>query len=193
MMKKIAVLAFCAALAGALSSCSDFEKKIIRRRKKPELPRPRFMMEPARMPNDEAYRLRYAYWKGWQAELIRDLAANPNRKKQVQDVLEAKRHLASLSKFVRDEKAPDFSPYIRKLDELTRPILQGSLSVTENARLIRRLEAHRFQVERNLSPKDMKPYYRENLPPIDLTVYEDEEEILLPSELSSQAKEAPPA
>lgn len=190
-MRKIAVLVFCMAFAGAMSSCADLEKKIIRRKKKPELPRPRFIIEPARLPNDQAYQMRYSYWKGWQAELIRDLAANPNRKKHVQDVAEAKRHLAALPKYVRDEKAPDFKPYIQKFDDLTRSILEGSLSMTGNATLIRRLEAHRLQVERNFSPKDMKKYLRENPLPIDLGSYEDDEEILLPSDLIGPSKKTP--
>lgn len=161
-----------------LSGCAEVQKKIVRVRKKPP-PRPRFNVEPVRLSNRNYYAQRYLYWKSWQSELVKDLGGN--RKKQLQDVYEARRHLAALPNYLGESQSRALASYLKVFDDLTKPLLEKRLSVTDNARMRRKLEALRLRIEKQFSPRDMNPFLKPDLPPIDLSLYADEEDLPLPS------------
>lgn len=182
MLRAGAVMGIWFLLLGTLSGCADLQQKIVRKKKTP--PKPTFFTEPVRLTNEESYRQRFMFWKSWQTELTKNLGGN--HKKEVQSVLEARRHLAALPRYVEDEKGAEMAPFTEALDTLTRPLLKDRLSVMENAALSRRLEKLRLRVEKRFSPKKMKPFLKPDLPAIDLSAYGEEEEVPLPSALAAE-------
>lgn len=166
-----------------MTGCADFQKKFIRKKK--PVAKPQFLTEPVPSSYDALYRERFAYWKGWQGELVKDLGKN--RKRERRDVLEARRHLASLQNYLEEDKARALSPHIADFDRLTRfirsPKLPARLSDTERALLGRRLELLQIRIENQFSPRSVKTFLKASLPPIDLTPYADEDEVPLPSSL----------
>jgi hypothetical protein len=172
-------------LAAALgvSGCADLERKFVR--KKPSSAgQPLFGVEPERLSHEQYYRQRYLYWQSWHAELVKDLGGN--QKRVAQDLLEARRHLAALPKYLEDPKASELRPHIDQFSDLTEALLARRLSPVENGMMARRLERLQRRIERGFSPSDVKPFLKPDSSPIDLSPYGADEELPLPSALTPE-------
>lgn len=162
-----------ASMLVSMAGCADFQKKFIRKKKKEKV-KPIFYQEPLRKSNIELYRDHFLYWQGWQKEFVFDLG--DNHKKEMQDLYEARRHLAALPRYLESEFAKKLEGEIKNFDQITSPLKQGRPSDTDVAYMRRRLDALRLRVEKHFSIKDVKGHLLPDPPPIDLSDYRDEEE-----------------
>jgi len=175
--------------AFCFSGCStDWQRKFIR--KKAEKPKEaQFAVESFKSrPYEDLYKEHFNYWKNWHRQLIQDLGSN--RKREIQDVREARRHLAGLDKYLVDEKAAEVPVLVERFDELTQPVIDAKLSAINRNLLGRRLEALKLEIERTLHYEKMQDYLLPTPIPVNLEDYVGEEPVLSSLEVKPEASEA---
>lgn len=167
-----------------LTGCgSDWEKKLIRKRVKP--PRPAlFQVETVSRPYAELYREHFGYWKSWNDELIQNLGKNAKRERRA--IVETRRHLAILPKYLKEEKAAEARAVVEKFDLVTRPLFRLRLSAGDYTLVERGLNGLESRADSRLHPKKVKDFILPTPIPIRLGNYEGAEPVL-PS-----ASEPPP-
>ena len=160
-----------------LSSCAtaqfeQLKKKIIRQKKEKVQP-VRFLEEPVRRKNSEYYEEHILYFKTWNSTLITFLGEN--RKREVESAREARRHLASLPKYLVPEYADKLQALVTNYENLTAPLLEKSLPKMFNSSVAKELGRIEMEVRRDFSFKEVKDHLLPDPTRIDLTAYEDKD------------------
>lgn len=169
----------------------QFTKKFIRQKKKVEKPT-QFLEEPVSRSYDQYYREHYLYWKTWNETLVRNIGGN--RKRELEALREARRHLASLPKYLEDEYTNQLLGLIEQFDALGRDVKDRRLTKMSAHPLGRRIEQLGRRINSTFSYDEMKEHLRKGPSRIDITPYlDDEPDSTEPIEQGSPADESIPS
>ncbi|MBI3316568.1 MAG: hypothetical protein HYZ85_01000 [Candidatus Omnitrophica bacterium] len=160
----------------SLGCGTEWGKKIARIGQKP--PRPAQFNVEASDEREYAvlYKEHYQFWRGWHQELVKTLGLN--RKRDRQNMQEARRQLENLEKYLHEDKAKQVREFLERFDRHTRPLLRP-LSSSGDADLMKRnLESLQAQIESRLHPKKVKDFFLPTPVPMDMKAYQGDEPIL---------------
>ena len=159
-----------------LSGCnSDWEKVLIRKRVKPPA-LARFDVGQDARPYPELYKEHFVFWRNWHREILQDLG--DNRKQDLNNIREARRHLIYLEKYLAEDQARKVRPMVEQFDQLTEPIRNSGIMKTDYGILLRRLESFGLNVERSLHYKKMKDMILPTPLPLNMENYQGEEPVI---------------
>jgi len=151
------------------SACgSEWTQKFIRKRKEVVEP-PRFEVNEFNRPYPELYKEHFSYWRSWHRQLIEDLGRN--RKRDIRNIRETRRHLESLHKYVVEEKGFLIQAAIDKFDIVTVLLTKPLVSKDVYGIMERRLEGLQYEIDSTLHYKKMKDSFRKMPVDMDLGKY----------------------
>ncbi|MDP3919868.1 MAG: hypothetical protein Q8R76_03580 [Candidatus Omnitrophota bacterium] len=160
-----------------LAGCSaEWRDKFIRKSESKAPARAQFAIDQVQRPYPDLYRERFNYWKNWHRQLVQDLGGN--RKRELQDHQEARRHLSRLEKYVTDEKKEVIRPLVREFDELTQAFLEKQPDSLGYSHLRRKLDALHLRIDRTLQFKEMAGHILPTPVTFDMDEYEGEEPLV---------------
>lgn len=159
-----------------LSGCgSEWEKKFIRKTEKQARPA-QFEVDKTNRAYEALYKEHFLYWKAWHDELIHDVGTN--EKKVERDILETRRQLNSLAKYVKEETGAKIYVFVADFDQIVRRLNRGILNANDHGMIKRDLDRLRRRIYRELKFKKIESELLPTPVGLDLSKYEGEEPLV---------------
>lgn len=117
--------------------CDAFVRKFTREKKREEITEPVLNPEVKSglfYDNDTKYRNYFAYWRGWQDELIQAIS-EPGMKRKQYCVSQALINLKKMSELLTGEKQAQLNSYIEQMGEIAEEINAGGVIDANTIRL----------------------------------------------------------
>jgi len=139
-----------------------FNRKFVRKKKKPEGPPPVYHIEPlVKPPNSDIYSRAYLFWKTWESELL--IALSPagfprtvNNLRVKECLREAISSMDQMRECLDEEKSQQLAEYIKQLELFDVFLSRQDLSDMTLARMRQEIEIHKRNVEIRFSPSMVK-------------------------------------
>lgn len=114
-MRKAVVCLLISVLLISLTGCDAMQRKFTRKKKEVKRPRIYQVKKYEKKPSPELYKKHYAWWTGWQSEILSTLGQNHKRdKKCMEEIISNLRDMQGL---LVPEKADLLETHIRRLEE----------------------------------------------------------------------------
>ncbi|MBI4431595.1 MAG: hypothetical protein HY587_07795 [Candidatus Omnitrophica bacterium] len=181
----IGMIILCLIISGCASTQFEQLKKKLIRQKKEKIQPVRFLDEPVRRKNSEYYKEHFLYFHTWNDTLIEFLGKN--RKREIQAVREAERHLISLPKYLEPEYSEKLQALAADYQSLTAPLHVNSLPRSRESLVVKGLRRLETRVRRDFAFSEIKDHLLPDPTRIDLSAYEEEvPEEVAPEEVNAQ-------
>lgn len=170
MKRRILACVFLAVYVLTLSGCGYevFNRKFVRKKKKPEGPPQIYHVQPfVKPPNTEIYTHAFLYWKTWENELL--IALSPagyprtiNNLKVKECLGHAVSSLNDMKNSLNDKKAAELNAYITDLQKFDAMMEKQELTDMVLDRMRHTIESHKRNVDIRFSLKAVKDDIRDD-------------------------------
>ena len=145
-----------------------FNRKFVRKKKKPEGPPQIYHVQPfAKPPNAQIYEHAFLYWKAWENELL--IALSPagyprtiNNLKVKECLEHAVSSLNDMKSSLNDKKAAELDAYVKDLQKFDAMLEKQGLTDIVSDRMRHTIEAHKRNVDIRFSFRAVKDDIRDD-------------------------------
>src|SRR3989338_6062280 len=160
-MRKIISILLITALLASLTGCDALQRKFTRKKKEVKRPRIYQLKKYEKKPTPELYKKHYAWWTGWQSELLSVLGQNHKKdKKCIEEIVSNLRDMEGL---LVQEKADLLDTRINKLEEVKEVIFREDLSQANKVYVRTTLEREERFIKREFCYAKIKGFLRQSL------------------------------
>ncbi len=153
-MRKIILFLLMSALLANLTGCDAMQRKFTRKKKEVKRPRIYQLKKYEKKPSPELYKKHYAWWTGWQSEILNTLGQNHKRdKKCIEEIISNLRDMQGL---LVPEKADLLETHIRRLEEAKEVIFREDLGQANKVFVRTTLEREERYIKREFGFSKIK-------------------------------------
>ncbi|MFH1201328.1 MAG: hypothetical protein V1674_00345 [Candidatus Omnitrophota bacterium] len=153
----------CSLMCSSLTGCDAMRKKFIRTKKSESLETPIYVPVEYNQEDkskERIYRDYFAYWQSWQDELINNLDAGANHKKQIECVDQIILNLEKMKLLLADEKQKRLDAFILQSKKFKEDIARPNLSIMLFSQLKSDLARQKRAIIQQFNYPEIKDFMR---------------------------------